>query len=298
MDTDSKLKRNFVVFTSVLMCFMGTVLVTGCSKKSTENVKKSEMGTDSNAVKTVYVAHTQTYVPYVYVNEQNESDGFEVAVWKEIGKLYPQYEIKFVPTSDEDLLIGVETGKYSVGIKGAWSTDERRQKFLFPKNYLGASVIGLTFRKENENEIHDLESFAKFSGKLVPISPQSAQFSIITDFNNEHPDTQITLVPADVFDIPESYTWVLEKRYDGFFDLQVAYKKNVLAETGAYHKFADKLSYIVYKAIPTWPLFNKNEAQLAVDYDKAIETLHSNGTYSTLAEKYFGEDVSKYVEEK
>lgn len=258
---------------------------------------KAAPAKNNDDAKTIYVAHTQTYVPYVYVNEQNESDGFEVAIWKEIDNLYPQYKVQFVPTSDEDLLVGVETGKYAVGVKGAWSTDQRRAKYLFPQKYLGASVIGLTFRKENEDKIHDLESFAQFSGKLVPISPQSAQFAIITDFNTTHPATPITLVPADQFDIPESYTWVLEGRYDGFFDLQVAYKRNVLAESGAYHQFADKLSYVVYKAIPTWPLFNKNETQLASDFDAAIQKLHENGKYAELAEKYFGEDVSKYVQE-
>ena len=274
---------------SLAVIFFAT---TSCSKKN----NTSNTSADNENARTIYVAHTQTYVPYVYVNEHNESDGFEVAIWKEIDALCPQYTVKFVPTSDEDLLVGVETGKYAVGIKGAWATDERRAKYLFPTNYLGASVIGLTFRKENESQIHDLESFAKFSGKLVPISPQSAQFSIITDFNTAHPDTQIKLVPADQFDIPESYTWVLEGRYDGFFDLQVAYKRNVLADTGAYHQFADKLSYVVYKAIPTWPLFNKQETQLAADYDAALKTLHDNGTYAALAQKYFGEDVSKYVQ--
>jgi L-cystine transport system substrate-binding protein len=262
----------------------------GCSKR------KTAVSAGAGSTKKVYVAHTQTYVPYVFVDEKGKSDGFEVAVWREIGKLYPQYEIQFVPTSDDDLLIGVETGKYNVGIKGAWSTTRRRQKYLFPKNYLGASIIGLTFRKENADRIHDLESFAAFSGRLVPIAPQSAQYAIIMDFNRQHPAAPIHLVPSEVFDIPESYTWVLEKRYDGFFDLQVAYKRNVLAENGAYHQYADKLAYVVYKAIPTWPLFNKNETQLAADYDAAIEKFHSDGTYGRLADTYFGADVSKYVE--
>ncbi len=266
--------------------------LSGCSKK----IPSVSAGTAKNpAGKKIYIAHTQTYVPYVFTNEKGESDGFEVAVWREIDKMYPQYTVEFVPTSDDDLLIGVETGKYAAGIKGAWSTPERRLKYLFPKNYLGASIIGLTFRSENKDKIHDLESFARFSGKLVPISPQSAQFSIITDFNKVHPDMQIKLVPSDVFDIPESYTWVLEKRYDGFFDLQVAYKRNVLDPKGAYHQYADKLAYVVYQAIPTWPLFNKNEVQLADDYDAAVKTLHENGTYTVLADRYFGEDVSKYV---
>ncbi len=263
----------------------------GCSRK-----QPAPAADKTDTPRTIYVAHTQTYVPYVFVDSKSNSDGFEVAVWKEIDAMYPQYKIEFIPTSDDDLLIGVQTGKYAVGIKGAWSTDERRAKYLFPRNYLGASVIGLTFRSEDAGKIHDLESFAEYSGKLVPISPQSAQYAIITDFNKAHPDAQIKLVPSDVFNIPESYTWVLEKRYDGFFDLQVAYKRNVLDENGPYHQFADKLSYVIYKAVPTWPLFNKAETQLASDYDKAIQTLHENGTYTELADKYFGEDISKYVQ--
>jgi L-cystine transport system substrate-binding protein len=277
-----------------LQVLLGAAMVlltaAGCTKQPSVSSDQSQQ------TKVVYVAHTQTYVPYVFVDDKGNSDGFEVAVWKEIDAMYPEYSVQFVPTSDDDLLVGVQTGKYAVGIKGAWSTEERRAKYLFPSRYLGASIIGLTFRSENADKIHDLESFARFSGKLVPISPQSAQYSIITDFNAAHPDTPITLIPSEVFNIPESYTWVLEKRYDGFFDLKVAYERNVVSATGAYHQFADKLSYAVYQAIPTWPLFNKDEAKLAADYDAAIEKLHQNGTYSQLAVKYFGEDVSKYVQ--
>ncbi|QTQ15040.1 transporter substrate-binding domain-containing protein [Treponema parvum] len=267
-----------------------SVLSVSCSKN-----RKTAGEIQNTSVRKIYVAHSQSYIPYAFVNEKNESDGFEVALWKEIDKRLDQYEVEFVPTSSEDLLIGVETGKYNVGIKGIWSTEQRRQKYLFPKNYLGASVIGLTFRKENANVIHDLESFAAFSGKLVPISPQSAQYAIITDFNNRHPDKPIKLIPADVFDIPESYSWVLEGRYDGFFDLQVAYKRNIEAENGSYHKYADKLSYVVYEAVPTWPLFSKNETQLADDYDKTIVQVFADGTYAMLSKSFFGEDVSKYV---
>lgn len=253
---------------------------------------------DSGAGKpqTVYIAHTQTYVPYTYVDEKGNSDGFEIAIWREFeNRSGGKYKVQFVPTSDEDLLIGIETGKYAAGVKGIWATDERRQKFLFSKNYIGASVIGLTFRTENKDKITDLESFAKFSGKLVPISPQSAQYSIIEDFNKEHPDAPIKLVPADTFNIPESYPWVLEGRYDGFFDLEVSYRKKILADDGAYHQFADRLSYAVYKAVPTWALFNKGQQALADDFDEVMQQLHADGTYSKLAVQYFGQDVSQLV---
>ena len=95
----------------------------GCGKESAESGTKEAEGK-----KTITVAHTNYYVPYDYVNEQGESDGFEVAVMKEIAKKLPQYEFKFVPTSDDDLLIGVESGKYTVGTKGVWITDARKKK--------------------------------------------------------------------------------------------------------------------------------------------------------------------------
>ncbi len=248
-------------------------------------------------VRTINVAHTVTNVPYDFLDEKGNADGFEIAVLKAVDELLPEYEFKFHGVSDEELLIGTESGKYQVGTKGAWITDERKKKFLIPSNPLAASVIGIAFRAENKNEITDLESFASYSGKLIPISPQSAQYSVIQEFNEKHPSNQIKLVPSDVFDIADSYLWVLEGRYDAYFVLKLSFEKNVLKETGPYHQFAEKLAYVPYKGIPTWPLFNKKETELAAAYDKAVQQLKENGTISALSQKYFGEDVFNFVSE-
>ena len=253
------------------------------SNTNSESEIKLDTKKDDNAspstveVTKVYVAHTQTYVPYDYVNGKGESDGFEVQVLKEVDELLPQYEFVYVPTSDDDLLIGVESGKYNIGTKGAWFTEERAKKFVFPKNYIAASSIGIPFRTEDAAVIKDLESFASFSGKLVPIAPQNAQYNVVEEYNKEHPDNQIDLQASDSFDVADAYTWVVEGRYDAFFTIKVSFENNVLAEDGAYHDYADKLSYVVYQAIPTWPLFNKNDKELADAYDEAITTLTENG---------------------
>lgn len=248
-------------------------------------------------VRTINVAHTVTNVPYDFLDEKGNADGFEIAVLKAVDELLPEYEFKFHGVSDEELLIGTESGKYQVGTKGAWITEDRKKKFLIPTNPLAASVIGIAFRAENKNEITDLESFASYSGKLIPISPQSAQYSVIQEFNEKHPSNQIKLVPSDVFDIADSYLWVLEGRYDAYFVLKLSFEKNVLKETGPYHQFAEKLAYVPYKGIPTWPLFNKKETELAAAYDKAVQQLKENGTISALSQKYFGEDVFNFVTE-
>ncbi|GHV95615.1 amino acid ABC transporter substrate-binding protein [Spirochaetia bacterium] len=253
---------------------------------------KDNSGTGAKKLR---VAHSQSYYPYDFINEKGESDGFEVAVLKAVDALIPEYEFEFVGTSDDDLLIGVESGKYAVGIKGAWLTEERKKKFILPETYAGASVIGIAFRTENADKIKDFESFARFSGKLVPIPPQSAQWPVVEDFNKTHPDAQIKLVPSDVFIISDAYTWVVEGRYDAFFDIKLSFQTTVLDEKGAWHRYADRLSYAPYKAIPTYALINRNFPDLAEKYDAALKKLVADGTLKRLSQQYFGEDIFQYL---
>ncbi len=91
----------------------------------------------------------------------------------------------------------------------------------------------------------------------------------------------------------------LDKRPDGFLLIispDDTYKNEQKGEA-ALDQFADKLAYVPYKGIPTWPLFNKKETELAAAYDKAVQTLKENGTISALSLKYFGEDVFNFVTE-
>lgn len=269
----------------------GALAVTaGCGSKD----KLANQAGDGGK-KVITVAHTNYYVPYDFVNEKGESDGFEVAVMKEVAKKLPQYDFKFVPTSDDDLLIGVESGKYTVGTKGIWITEPRKKKYIFPKNNIGASVIGLIVRKENTDKIKDLASFADFSGKLVPIASQDARYSVIDNFNKENPDHQIKLTPSEAFQVADAYSWVLEGRYDAYLEVELSYKNNIQKEDAPYHKFNDQLIYIRYKGIPTYPIINKNEQQFADDYDKAIEELRQEGKIAELEQQYFGESLSDYL---
>ncbi|MFV0440700.1 MAG: transporter substrate-binding domain-containing protein [Lachnospirales bacterium] len=268
----------------IAIAFSSMILLTSCIQE------------ESSVVESIDIAHSQAYVPYDYVDDEGISTGFEVDVMREVDKLLEDYEFNFIPTSDEDVLMGVEAGKYDVGIKGVWYTEERAKKFIFPQNQIGASVIGLAIRAEDADEITDMKSFAEYSGKLVPISPQSAQYTVIEEYNSEHEDAPIELVPSDTFDINDSYAWVLEGRYDGYLNIKLSYENNVIAEDGVYHDFNDDLAFVTYKAIGTYPLFNKENQELADAYDKAFEELYENGTLSKLSLEYFKEDVFQLTE--
>ncbi|EHJ53357.1 transporter substrate-binding domain-containing protein [Streptococcus macacae] len=280
-------KKKWIVAGGVLVLLVGGTLI-----------GRYLAGNGSNGkVTTLKVAHTQNYAPYDYVNDKGESTGYEVEVLKAVDKKLPDYKFKYTGTSDEDLLIGLESGKYDIGTKGAWYTKERAKKFIFPKDALGASVIGFTIRKDDKKRIKDIDSFAKSGGKLVPISPQNAQWNVIEDYNSKHKDSPIALKSAESFTVADAYAWVLEGRYDAYFDIKLSFEQAVKDKKGAYHKYADKLTWVPYKGIETYPLIHRNKAnkKFAKAYDKAIKELKKDGTLSKLSKKYFGENVFNYV---
>ena len=112
--------------------------------RTIQSKKLPTTGAKAKVEKVLQVAHTQSYKPYDFVNDKGESDGFEVQVLKAVDEKLPDYKFNYNPTSDEDLLIGLESGKYDIGTKGAWKTPEREQKFIIPEEKIAASVIGLT----------------------------------------------------------------------------------------------------------------------------------------------------------
>lgn len=246
--------------------------------------------------RTVYYAFTTTGINS-YIDENGNPDGYEFAAVNAIFDLLPQYELEYVPTSDEDLLVGLESGKYDVATKGAWWTAAREESYIFPEHYIGTSIIGITIRTEDTDTITSLEEFGKSGGSLVPISPQNAQYNVIENYNKTHPDAQVDLQELDTFGSNDAYQWILEGRYDAYVDILSSFDMKVKAEDGEYHQYADQLTYIVYEAIPTWAFFNKNDQELADAFDEAWEQLWEQGVFEELSQKYFGYSLFEYVPE-
>ena len=306
------MKKSFVK-KLLAVSVLASLVLTGCGKasaekKASDSATSTEVSTEASTetpaqasadgVRKIVVSHSAASWPYNVLTADGESDGYEVAVLKAVDELLPQYEFVFEATGDDsDLLIGVQTGKYQIGIKGAWWTADRSTKYLFPEHYIAASVTGIAFRTENADQIKDMQSFADFSGLLVPLAPQNAQYTIIENYNKNNPDHQIILEPSDNFTVSEQYQWVLEGRYDAAFVIQTAFEAIVEAEDGEYHQYADELSYVAYEGIPTYPLFTLGEEDLVKAYDEAWEKLLENGTLDELQKKYFGYNIYDLVPE-
>ena len=246
----------------------------------------------------IKVAYTKFLKPYDYINEKGKSDGLEVKIMQLVAKNLPQYEFKFIPAEDSEIVLGVESGKYNIWLKGAWYTKSHAQKYVIPKQPIAASIVGLVIRAETAGDIYDLDSFSKFSGKLVPISPINAQYNVIRRYQKANPDNHIDLQPSIDFNIQNVYDLVANGRYDAYMEVEQRYIFSILDENSPLNNLKNKLSYIRYKAFPTYPLFNRQEIELADAYDKAIKNLRDQGQLDKLEIKYLGEKIGDYLNRK
>lgn len=290
----------------ILLSLIISLLATGCASNTekADNNETNKTATNQNSenqenqetIKTIKVAFSQTGKPITFQNEKGEATGYDVEVFKLVDELLPQYEFEFVPTTDDDLLIGVESGKYNVGLKNAFYTDARAEKYIYPKEYLGASASGLVIRKEDEGTVRDLSDVATLGKKLLPIAPQDAQFALVQKYNEQNQDNQIEVETSESFVVQDGLIWIAEGRYDAWLVIKSTFDANVVAEDGPYHNLADKLSWSTFAATKTWPLFNKNEQEFADAYDEAIKQLKEEGKTKELLTQFLGEDTTQYLE--
>ncbi|MFJ7649727.1 transporter substrate-binding domain-containing protein [Lysinibacillus sp. NPDC097279] len=283
-----KQKKKLFQFAAVGLASLA--ILAGCSSGE---ASKNETE-DGVKVRTVKVAYDQASKPISYIDDKGNPTGYDVEVMKLVDELLPEYKFEYVGTTSDDLLIGVEQGKYQVGVKNAFFTQERTEKFIFPKEFLGLSSAGLVLRKEDEG-IKTLSDFATKGYSLAPIAANNAQYTIIDEYNKANPTNEVKLQAGDAFTV-DVVQWVNEGRVDGGVMIEGPFKQQVLADDGAYHNLKDEVVYNEFAVIKTWPLFNKKEQEFADAYDKAVAQIKEQKKTSELSKEFYGRDLFEVLE--
>lgn len=265
---------------------------TACSSDT-----NTENKVNSDGVRKIKVAYAMTGIPITYQDENGNATGYDVEIMKVIDERLPEYEFEFIPTTDDDLLIGVETGKYNVGVKNTFYTEPRAKKYVYPKENLGASSSGLIIRAEDKDQLHDLSDIAKLNKKLIPIAPQDAQYSLVLNHNEKNPDNPVQVENSETFTVSDWPIWISEGRYDALLTIKSTYTATVESEKGAYHHLKDDLVYSGFAATKTYPLFNKKEQELADAYDDVMKELKEEKVPNELLVKFLGEDTFQLLEQ-
>jgi len=271
---------------------VSVAILTACGGEEAKTVTNDKGETVE--VRKVKVAFDQASKPITYIDENGNPTGYDVEVMKLVDEALPEYEFEYVGTSNDDLLIGVEQGKYQAGVKNAFWTEERTHKYIFPENFLGLSSAGLVLKTENSN-IKNLADFASAGFTLAPIAANNAQYTIVDEYNKANPDNPVKLVAGEEFsvDVPQ---WVNEGRVDGGIAIEGSFKGQVLDEKGPYYHLKDEVVYNEFSVIKTWPLFNKKEQEFADAYDKAIKEIYETDKLRELSKEFYGRDLFEVLD--
>lgn len=280
-------RKKLISFIAIGLSFM--LVLSGCSSSKTSG---SSTKKDSK-VKTIKVAFDQASKPISYIDENGKPTGYDIEAMKLVDELLPDYKFEYIGTTSDDLLLGVEQGKYDVGVKNAFWTPERTKKFIFPKEFIGLSSAGIVLKKKNEN-IKSLSDFASAGLTLAPIAANNAQYTIIEEYNKANPTNKVKLKAGDSFTI-DIVQWVNEGRVDGGIMIEGPFKKQVVDKDGPYHKLANDVVYNEFAVIKTWPLFNKKQQEFANAYDEAVKKLKSEKKLEELSVKFYGRDLFKVL---
>ncbi|KQS72299.1 amino acid ABC transporter substrate-binding protein [Rhizobium sp. Leaf371] len=234
-------------------------------------------GENLSAIKTagvLKIGTEGTYAPFTFHDAGGKLVGFDVEIGEAVAaKLGVKAE--FIEGKWDGLIAGIDAGRYDTVINQVGITDARRQKYDFSEPYIASKAV-LIVRQDND----DIKGFADLKGKT------SAQ-SLSSNFGKIAQSAGAELVGTDGFD--QSIQLVLTRRADATVNDSLSFLDFKKQKPDAPVKIAAEQENADYSGI----IIRKGEPELLAAINKALADIKADGTYKTISDKYFGQDVSR-----
>lgn len=246
-------------------------------------------GSAAESVRTIKIATAAESKPLSWGAIGVEPQGYEPDVLKAINAKLPQY--KFVMEGAADLAqeTGLATGKYDMATGGYYKAPTRNKQFLIPETPMGASLMKIYTRKDsNIAEMKDL-----VGKNIVPVTAGGGVYKFVTQWQEENPDYKIKLRPSSAgIPYPDRLKEVQNGKYDALILPSNLGEQTVIDN----QKLAIKASEPV-TINNTYVLIHRSDENKALndDVNNALKALKADGTLDKLSQKWFGEDVVKYM---
>lgn len=216
------------------------------------------------------------YPPMEYFDTDGATPiGFDVEVANALAD-YLGLELELVDTSWDGIFAGVDTGKYDCIISCVSITDERKGQFNLTKPYVSNHTVLIV---PNDSEIDSMEAL---NGHSTAVQAETTA----DDYMKEHSAE----LGAELFQY--------DKVINCFDDLKAGRTDSVSTDSvvAAYY-LGDEASN--YKTVwendelePIGICLKKGNDGLSQAIDDALDALSADGTLGTIAEKYFGTDLT------
>ncbi len=262
----------------------------GSTEDSGTGEQKKEAGEETALSKedlgTIHVGIDGAYPPYCFLNDEtDETDGFEVAMMKEIAERNG-LDIQCDVTAWDGMFSALDAGRIDTVAESITITDERKEDYIFSTSYIEASNRFIV----REGEEGTITSFEDLAGKKIGVASGQEAYSQLEEIKQEY-KVEFEIIPYD--SSTNAYD-VSIGRLDASYMNPIAAlstsdageMKLAVAECPAY--VADYCGYAFVK--------NSDRAELLEQiFSETIEEMHQDGTLKELCEKWLGADVSTGV---
>lgn len=240
-------------------------------------------------VRTIKIATAAELKPLSWGAIGVEPQGYEPDVLRAINAKLPQYKFELEGASDIAQETGLATGKYDIATGGYYWAEARAKQFLIPESPIGASLIKIYSRKDSGiNEMKDL-----VGKKIVPVTAGGGIYRFSTKWQEENPDYKIEITASSAgIPYPDRLKEVQNGKYDALVLPSNLGQPTVIQE--------QKLDIIASEPVAinnTYVLIHRSDENkaLADDFNKILKELKDDGTLAKFSQKWFGEDVTKYI---
>jgi L-cystine transport system substrate-binding protein len=245
--------------------------------------------TSSQPVRTIKIATSAESKPLAWGAIGVEPQGYEPDLLRAINAKLPQYKFEMEGVADIAQETGLATGKYDMACGGYYKSPERAKQFFIPENPMGASLMKIYSRKDsNIKEMKDL-----VGKRIVPTTAGGGTYKFMMQWQQENPQYKLE-VTASSAGIP--YPNRLDEVQNRKFDALVL-PSNLGEQAVIENKKLDIVASEPVYSNNTYMLIHRSEENkvLADDVNRALKELKDDGTMDKLSQKWFGEDIVKYM---
>lgn len=256
-----KLARLWVAAAALHLAFAGTALADD-TLAAVQSSGQLRIGTEG------------TYAPFTYHDGANKLVGFDVEIGEAVAARLG-VEPVFIEGKWDGLIAGLDANRYDAVINQVGITETRKEKYDFSEPYIVSKAVLIV--RDGNTDIHD---FADLEGKKAAQSLTSNYAAMATEAGAE-------LLGTNGFD--ESIQLVLTRRADATINDSLSFldfkkqKPDAPVKIVAEKPDAEASGIIVRKGDPAF----------VAALNKALDEIRADGTYQKIADKYFGQDVSR-----
>lgn len=270
----ARFKKQFI-FTGIASAF----LLAACGSAEATD----EEATANPDAETIIVGTGNAYQPFVYLDENEDLQGYDIEVLRAVDEKLNQYDFEYESMDFKNILTSLSADKVQLAAHNYAYNDERGAKYLYGEEAYNNYAHHIA-ADESTGQVY--QSLDDLKGKKVFASPASEVANILETYNAENDDA-IEIVYSEVngellvsgLQNGTADAAILTKfdvdKYNEQFDINLQASDEALKTAGIYY------------------VFQQGDEELQTAVDGAIKELREEGTLSDLSIEILGADYTE-----